>query len=53
VQALEVAEEGGYDLCIIDSLSHAWMGKEGALEQVDKIARRGRSRATRTSLGAK
>jgi hypothetical protein len=25
---------------IIDSLSHAWMGKDGALEQVDRIAKR-------------
>jgi hypothetical protein len=28
---------------IIDSLSHAWTGKEGALDQVDKVARRNQS----------
>lgn len=30
----------GYGCIIIDSLSHAWMGKGGALEQVDKAAKR-------------
>ncbi len=29
------AGAAGYDVIVIDSLSHAWMGKEGALEQVD------------------
>lgn len=40
VEAIKAAEAAGYDVLIIDSLSHAWMGKEGALEQVDKAARR-------------
>lgn len=40
VEAIHAAEQAGYDVLIIDSLSHAWMGKEGALEQVDKAARR-------------
>lgn len=34
------AAKGSYDVLIIDSLSHAWMGKDGALEQVDRIAKR-------------
>jgi DNA polymerase III delta prime subunit len=38
IEAIKVAEESGYDVLIIDSLSHAWVGKEGVLEQVD-IAR--------------
>jgi hypothetical protein len=43
-EAIAAAEEAGYDVIIIDSLSHAWAGKDGALEQVDKIAKReGRS----------
>lgn len=43
-EAIEAAEQAGYDVVVIDSLSHAWAGKDGALEQVDKIARReGRS----------
>jgi hypothetical protein len=40
VQAIRVAEAAGYDTIIIDSLSHAWMGREGALEQVDGYARK-------------
>ena len=43
VQAIEAAADAGYDVLVIDSLSHAWMGKEGALEQVDKAAKRSRS----------
>lgn len=40
VEAIEAAESAGYDVIVIDSLSHAWAGKDGALEQVDKIAKR-------------
>jgi DNA polymerase III delta prime subunit len=43
VEAIHVAEEGGYDAIVLDSLSHAWMGKDGALEQVDAAADRSRS----------
>jgi hypothetical protein len=38
IEAIKAAEAAGYDVLIIDSLSHAWVGKEGVLEQVD-IAR--------------
>jgi hypothetical protein len=40
VSAIEAAESGGYDVIVLDSLSHAWMGKGGALEQVDLAAKR-------------
>lgn len=43
VEAIKAAEAAGYDVLIIDSLSHAWMGKEGALEQVDRAAKRSQS----------
>lgn len=33
VAAIKAAEAEGYDVIIIDSLSHAWAGKDGALEQ--------------------
>lgn len=39
-EAINACVAGGYDVIIIDSLSHAWMGKDGALETVDKIAKR-------------
>lgn len=35
--------EGSYDVVVIDSYSHAWMGNEGALELVDAAARRSKS----------
>lgn len=38
--AIREAEAQGYDVIVIDSLSHAWMGKDGALEQVDNHARK-------------
>jgi hypothetical protein len=36
IAALEYATSKGYDTVIVDSLSHAWAGSGGALEQVDK-----------------
>jgi hypothetical protein len=46
VEALEYVDKQGYDVVIVDSLSHAWMGKDGALEQVDKAAKRSQSANT-------
>jgi hypothetical protein len=43
VEAIQAADAEGYDVLIIDSMSHAWMGKEGALEQVDKASKRSQS----------
>lgn len=43
VQAIQAVEAAGYDVIIVDSLSHAWMGRDGALEQVDKAAKRSQS----------
>lgn len=40
IQAMADAVKGGYDVLVIDSLSHAWSGKGGVLEQVDNIAAR-------------
>lgn len=40
IDAISAAEQAGYGVLIIDSLSHAWMGKDGALELVDKAAKR-------------
>lgn len=41
VDAINEAQSLGYDVCLVDSLSHAWAGKNGALEQKDKAAARG------------
>lgn len=43
VEAIEAAAKEGYTVLVIDSLSHAWMGKDGALEQVDKVSAKSRS----------
>jgi hypothetical protein len=40
IQAISQAEAAGYDVLVIDSLSHAWAGKGGILEFVDKAAKR-------------
>jgi len=40
--AIEAAGADGYAVLIVDSLTHAWSGKDGALEQVDKAVARQR-----------
>lgn len=40
LEAIKAAGEAGYNNLIIDSMSHLWSGKEGVLEQVDKLAKR-------------
>ena len=43
IDAIRAAEAAGFDVLIIDSLSHAWAGKDGVLEQKDKAAARSKS----------
>ena len=43
IEAIQAADAQGYDVLIIDSLSHAWDGKDGALELKDRAAKRSRS----------
>jgi hypothetical protein len=43
VEAIKMAEKGGYTTLIIDSLSHAWAGEGGVLEMADKAAKASRS----------
>jgi hypothetical protein len=40
IEGMGLASQAGYDVLIIDSLSHAWAGKDGLLEFVDKAAAR-------------
>jgi len=37
LETIQAAAAAGYENLIVDSLSHAWSGKGGALEQVDKM----------------
>ncbi|MEV5129280.1 AAA family ATPase [Streptomyces sp. NPDC053705] len=41
VEALAAAGSAGYDVVIVDSLSHFWSGTGGMLEQVDTAAKKG------------
>jgi len=36
-KAIKAAEQGGYDVVVIDSLSHAWEGEGGALDQKGRL----------------
>lgn len=40
-EAIEQAESGGYDVLIIDSISHAWAGEGGLLDKKTAIDQRG------------
>lgn len=46
IDALNAAADAGYDVVIIDSLSHAWNGTGGVLEIVDKAAAKSDSKNT-------
>lgn len=43
VQGIHGAEQAGYAVLVIDSLSHAWNGPGGLLEIVESIAKRSKS----------
>lgn len=40
IDAIDAAESAGYDVLVIDSLSHAWVGRDGALQLADREAQR-------------
>ncbi len=43
VKAIEACEAAGFHVIVIDSLSHAWVGKGGALEMKDRFAAQSKS----------
>ena len=43
VEIIKAAEQAGYDVLIIDSLSHAWTGEGGVLEMHDRATSASRS----------
>lgn len=45
-ELINAASKEGYKALLIDSLSHAWAGKDGALELVDRAAKRSQSNNT-------
>lgn len=49
VRAIKAAEAEGYDVVVVDSLTHAWSGKDGALDMVEKARQRTRSQNSFTA----
>jgi hypothetical protein len=46
IEAMNVAASAGYDVLVIDSLSHAWAGPGGVLDYVDTVASQSQSSNT-------
>jgi hypothetical protein len=44
IRHINAAEEAGYDVVVVDSLSHFWAGKGGILEIVDEVTAKSRSK---------
>jgi len=42
IEAIEAAEKSGYDVLVIDSITHAWAGEGGLLEQKEQLDARGK-----------
>ncbi len=40
IDAIKAAESAGYDVIILDSITHAWAGEGGLLEEHDNVTRR-------------
>lgn len=51
VGAIQEAEDAGYDVIIVDSLTHEWDGPGGCLETVDKITKEARTGNSFTAWG--
>jgi len=49
IAAVIAAEKAGFDVLVIDSLSHAWAGKDGILEFVDRKTADSRAKNSYTS----
>lgn len=51
IDAIKIAEKEGYEVIIIDSLSHAWAGTGGLLERCDTIKARSSSQNSYMAWG--
>lgn len=49
IKVINAAQSGGYDVLVIDSMSHEWSGKKGALEMHDRATARSRSKNSFTA----
>lgn len=41
IEVIDAAEQGGYDVLILDSISHAWAGEGGLLQKKEEMDSRG------------
>lgn len=46
IEGMKAAEAAGYDVIVLDSLSHAWQGTGGLLDQMDMKAKASNSKST-------
>ncbi len=51
IEAIRTAEAAGYEVLIVDSLSHAWDGSGGILEILDTVARQSKNNNSFTAWG--
>lgn len=49
IQAIQYAESQGYEIIIIDSLSHAWAGEGGVLDMQDAVTQASKSKNSYTA----
>lgn len=52
IEVIEAAEQNGYDVLILDSLSHVWAGEGGLLQQKEQLDSRGGRQNQYTNWGA-
>src|SRR5262245_45672665 len=52
VEAIQEAQAEGYDSLVIDSLSHAWIGKDGGLDLHDQEVERQKTKNSYTAWSA-
>jgi hypothetical protein len=51
IEAIKAVEQAGYDVLVIDSLSHAWNGPGGLLEIVEGITKRNQGKSSFNAWG--
>lgn len=51
IEAIAAAQEAGYGVLVIDSLSHAWNGPGGLLEIVENITKRSQNKSSFNAWG--
>jgi hypothetical protein len=53
IEAIRQAEQDGYDVIVIDSMSHVWAGEGGVLDEAEKIQASGLAKWAKPKMGLK